>query len=51
MIKGDKKIIKRKGNVMSSLCTEKGKEFALKKLSERRKSKPEQIDNGSLPAG
>lgn len=34
-----------------SLATEHGKEFALKALAERRKNKPEPVDNSSLYAG
>lgn len=33
------------------LATTKGKEFAIKKLKERRKNPPEKIDNSSLRAG
>ena len=33
------------------LATTQGKEFALKALEERRKNKPEQIDNARLHAG
>jgi len=36
---------------MSPLATLQGKEHALAKLQERRENQPEQIDDGSLPAG
>lgn len=36
---------------MKSLATEKGKDAALAALEKRRKTAPEKIDNGSLPAG
>ena len=34
-----------------ALATTEGKEAALKALAERRENKPEQINNGRLPAG